>query len=59
PLQASAKIPSKSKNIKQLYLFARNAKIFKDLHFRTRAKRGTGAVALWPLSSWPMTSLNP
>ncbi|HEX3586024.1 MAG TPA: hypothetical protein VH024_08510, partial [Candidatus Angelobacter sp.] len=47
PLQASAKIPSKSKNIKQLYLFARNAKIFKDLHFRTRAKRGTGAVALW------------
>jgi hypothetical protein len=55
PPHAPAKIPPKLKNIKQLYLFAGNAKNFKHLRFRTRAERHIGAVTLWPLSFWPVT----
>jgi hypothetical protein len=55
PPQPPVKIPPKLQNIKQLYLFAGNAKNFKHLRFRTRAERHIGAVTLWPLSYWPMT----
>jgi hypothetical protein len=56
PHQSSQK-PSKHQNTKQLYLFGMNAKIFKTLRFRTEAECHTGAVTLWPMSYWPMTTL--
>jgi hypothetical protein len=57
PLQSAVKITPKLQNIKQLYLFAGTAKIFKHLRFRTRAGRHIGAVTFWALSFWPVTQI--